>query len=216
MRSPWHLYPVVIVGAGPSVSNVQIALVRKRIGDDAIRCICINDTAWDIPEAHVIYACDSAWWRCRHEASGKKYAQLVAERCNPKIERWSCDNQCKEFGCEIIPAKSGRGISPPDDPKIMRGSAGGTQAIGMAIKWGARHIALIGFDAKPGKTGKAHYFGDHPTRQLPNPQPFPAWAIEYDELAAPAEKMGIRIAQCSLDTATKKLIRSTLEEEIGT
>lgn len=215
MRSPWHLYPVVIVGSGDSLSDAQVALVRKRITDDAIRCIAINNTAWRIPEAHVIYACDSAWWRCRDEATGKKYAQLVAELC-PNIERWSCDTQCKDFGCNIIPAKGGRGISPMDDPKIMRGSAGGTQAVGMAIKWGAKHIVLIGFDAKRGSTGKAHYFGDHDAKQLPNPQPMAAWAKEYDELAAPAEKMGIRIAQCSLSTATTKLIRSTLEEEIGT
>jgi hypothetical protein len=218
MRSPWHLFPVVIVGSGDSLSSDQIALVRKRIADNAIRCIAINNTAWRIPEAHVIYACDSAWWRCRDEETGKKYAQLVQERCNPQIERWSCDNQCKEFGANIIPARSGKpgeGISPADDPRIVRGSGGGTQAVGMAIKWGARHIVLIGFDAKRGKNGKAHYFGDHPVRQLPNPQPFLQWQKEYDDLAAPAEKMGIRIAQCSIDTATTKLIRSTLEEEIG-
>lgn len=216
MRAPWHLYPVVIVGSGPSLSDGQVSLIRKRIADGAIRCIAINNNAFRIPEAHVIYACDAAWWRCRDEATGKKYAQLVVERCRPDIERWSCDVQCKEFGCQIIPAKGGRGISPPDDPKIMRGSSGGSQAVGMAIKWGARHIVLVGFDAKRGPDGKAHWFGDHPHKQLPNPQPFAAWAKEFDELAEPAKKMGVRIAQCSLDTATVKLIRSTLEDEIGT
>jgi hypothetical protein len=206
----------VVAASGPSLSTHQIALIRKRIAEQAVLCIAINNTAWSIPEAQVIYACDAAWWRCRDEATGKKYAQLVAERCNPQIERWSCDNQCKEFGCQIIPARAGRGISPPDDPRIMRGSAGGTQAIGMAIKWGARHIVLVGFDAKAGKSGQVHHHQDHPYKQLPNPQPCAAWAKEYDELAAPAERMGIRIAQCSLDTATTKLIRSTLEQEIGT
>lgn len=214
MRSPWHLFPCVIVGSGDSLSEEQCALVRKRRAEDACRVIVINNCYTRVPNADVIYACDSAWWRCRDEATGKKYSMLVQELC-PKIERWSCDNGCKDFGCQIIPAQGGRGISPMDNPKIMRGSSGGAQSVGMAIKWGAKHIVLIGFDAKRGPTGKAHYFGDHDAKQLPNPQPFPAWCREYDELAAPAEKMGIRIAQCSLSTATTKLIVSTLEEEIG-
>ena len=164
--------------------------------------IVVNDAFRRVPNADALVAADLPWWNVN---------QYDIDRICPTIEKWSIDKRIKERGGFHYQAESGTGISTGDLPR--RGSSSGFQAIGLAIKWGAKHICLIGFDAKRGADGRAHYFGDHPKR-LSVPQPFELWQREYDSLAEPAEKAGIRIAQCSIDTATKLLPRSTLAAEL--
>lgn len=167
--------------------------------------IVVNDNYLRVPNADVLFAADKPWW--------KLHSQRISKTC-PKIERWSCEGMTREFGTNVWPAEPGMGISDDKEYRYRRGSSSGFMATGLAIKWGARHIVLVGMDCKVSKDGKAHWFGDHPRPILPSPQPMQTWAREWDSLAAPAKERGIDVVNCTIDTAIKMLRRSTLEVEL--
>ena len=207
LKQPWRFFPVVIVASGPSLTLEQCELVRQRRDDDAIRVIVINDCYQRVPNADLLFAMDGPWWRL--------HLSTIETTC-PAMPRMTCDAQAKKQGAEFVHAMPGRGVAPAEAAWIRRGSSSGFAAVGIAIKRGAQHIVLVGFDAKRSKDGKSHWFGDHPKDKLPAPQPFTTWAEEYDSLAQPCQELGIRIVNSSLDSATRKLPRASLEEEIWT
>ena len=221
--SPGHdfsYFPVVVCASGPSFSDEQAVLIRQRRAENACRVIVVNNCYRMVPNADILYAADHRWWKCHIGPRAVDGAPGIKAVC-PTMARYSPEARAmQDFGATIIHLQGQRGIAATHDKNglpintIRRGSGGGFQAVGLAIKLGARHIVLVGFDAKRGKHGEAHFHGDHPREHLPNPQPFEAWAEEYDSLAVPAAERGVRIAQCSTDTATKLLIRSTLDKEL--
>lgn len=196
--------PCVIVASGPSLSEQQCELVRTLKDAGSINVIVINDNYKRVPNANALVAADQPWWRMHLDA--------IKKTC-PKMQRWTCDPRAESFGAIQFHAHSGAGFAHATEPGVKRGSSSGYMAIGLATRWGATHICLIGFDCQFGPTGQKHWFGDHPFR-LPVPQPVERWAEEFDALAEPALARGIRLVQCSISTATKKLVRSTLEKEL--
>lgn len=59
--------------------------------------------------------------------------------------------------------ENSRGLST--DPEfICTGSNSGYQAMNIALLAGAARIVLVGYDAKPGPGGRAHWFGAHPDK----------------------------------------------------
>jgi hypothetical protein len=200
----WPSRPVVIVGSGPSLSDAQCGLIQDRRAADACRVIVINDNYRRVPNADILFAGDQPWWRI--------YSADVA-KVAPNIERWSGEGSCREFGCHVWPIGPGRGIAPDSESQIRRGSSSGFMAVGLAVKFRARHIVLVGMDCKRSKDNKAHWFGDHPSK-LPSPQPFDMWRDEFESLVAPAAERGINIVNCTIDTAIRNMRRSTLECEL--
>jgi hypothetical protein len=197
--------PCVIVASGPSLTEAQCELVRARKGAGTINVIVVNDNYKRVPNADALVAADQPWWRLHLDTLNKT--------C-PNMQRWTCDPRAATFSANQFHAHSGAGFAHATEPGVKRGSSSGYMAVGLAAKWGATHICLIGFDCQFSPTGQKHWFGDHPLR-LPVPQPVERWAEEFDALAGPAKDRGIRLVQCSISTATKKLIRSTLEEELN-
>lgn len=158
-----------------------------------------------MPTADALFAADRPWWKL-HDAR-------IRQLC-PSIERWSCEPTTRDFGTQVWLAAPGRGLYKEGDYQIQRGSSSGYMAAQLAMKWGSRHVVLVGMDCKKGKEGKNHWFGDHPAKLLPSQQPFITWADEWDSLAAPCAERGIDLVNCSLDTAIKLVRRSTLEREL--
>jgi hypothetical protein len=204
MTPDYRNKPCVIMAGGPSVTEEQCEIVRVLRDADVINVIVVNDAYRLVPNASALVAADQPWWKVH-------LAQI--EKTCPRVPRWSCDPRACEFGATSFHVSNGTGIEKPGQPTVKRGSSSGFMAIGLAIRWGATHICLVGFDAKPGRDGRPHWFGAHPPR-LPVPPAFDRWPAEYDSLAEPAAERGIRIAQCSIETATTKLIRSTLAAEL--
>lgn len=214
-------FPVVICASGPSFSDEQAVLIRQRRAENACRVIVINNNYRMVPNADILYAADHKWWKCHYQmraVDGAPGIKAVA----PNMARFSCEARVlQDFApAHLIHVQGSRGIAASHDKHgkplnhVVRGSGGGMQAVGLAIKLGAKHICLVGYDGKRGPRGESHWHGDHPKEHLPNPQPFLAWAEEYDSLAEPAAARGIRIVQCSRDHDTRKLITSTLEREL--
>ena len=209
MAHNWTCYPVVIVGSGPSLSDEQCATVIERRRANACRVIVVNDNYLKVPNADVLFALDGPWWRL--------HAARIKEHC-PEIGRFSCDARArKEAGATFVLGKAGRKLAGEGDVFIYRGMSSGFAAIGLALRWRARHICLIGFDCQrsEGKKGLAHWFGDHPREKLPVPQPFEQWREELDSLAKPMAERGVRFVQCSLKTATIYLTRGAIDAELA-
>lgn len=205
IHSPrWRNRTVVIVASGPSLTDQQCQLITERRAADACRVIVVNDNYLRVPNADVLFAADKPWWKLHDRA--------IRAKC-PTIERWSCEPTTRDYGTNIWVAQAGQGIAPDEEHQIKRGSSSGFMAVGAAVKWGARHIVLVGIDCQA-TGGKSHWFGDHPKKLLPSPQPFVAWAREFDSLAAPAAARGLRLVNCTISTAVKLLPRSTLEAEL--
>lgn len=198
--------PVVIVCSGPSLSDEQCEYITRRRADDACRVIVVNDNYRRVRNADILFAADPPWWRL--------HARQVAEYA-VQMARWSCEPTCREWGCNYWPAEAGKGIADRSTSAVKRGSSSGFMAVGLAIKFGARHIILVGADCKRDGSGRAHWFGDHPRERLPAPQPFELWREEFDSLAAPAADLGINLVNCSADTALRLIRRSTLQAELG-
>lgn len=201
----WQHRTVVIVGSGPSLTDYQCDAISSRRAADACRVIVTNDNYRRVPNADILFAGDHPWWRV--------WVADVA-KVAPKIERWSCEPKCREYGAQIWPATPGRGIAERSENAIKRGSSSGFMAVGLAIKFQARHIVLVGMDCKRSQDKKNHWFGDHDLKKLPSPQPFDLWRDEFNSLAEPAIKLGIRIVNCTIDTAITTLPRSKLEVEL--
>lgn len=212
--SDFRFFPVVIVASGASLTDEQCQMVVARRAANACRVIVVNDNYRKVPNADILYAADFKWWKshCQDRAiDGKPGITKVA----PHMIRYSCEPAAvRPYNTHVLRLVPGRGIAPAGPQReVRRGSGGGFQATGMAIAFGARKVVLIGMDCKRSKDGKAHWFGDHHP-DINHMQPFPTWADEFDSLAGDAAALGIDIVNCTIDSAIRKLRRSTLEREL--
>lgn len=204
---------VIIAASGPSLSTAQMLAIHAHRDLGKCWLIAVNDTYKNLTNADILYAADRRWWKVHMRDITK------LERAGAQWQRWSCDNTNKELGVNIIKAIIGQGLAPVGSKAIHKHHSSGHQALGMAVLWGAKHIILVGFDCKAGEPtkeepdGKTHFFGKHPAT-LPNPQPFNLWLPDYGLIATHAKERGIRIANCSLDSAIPFFERCNLADEL--
>ncbi len=201
-----HLYPVVIVASGPSLSDEQCKLIDNAYLDDRCRVIAVNDSYKRLaPDCiDLVHAADGLWWRT-YETTVNKYAIFANYS--------TADASVACTGLDFVPSKVGQGLAPKGSPYIHRHHSSAHQAVEIAVQRGADHIILVGVDCKADAQGKKHWFGDHPPRFL-SPQPFDLWIQDWNAIAKSAQERGIRIVNCSLDTAVECFERSTLEKEL--
>jgi hypothetical protein len=168
--------------------------------------VAVNDAYRLMPFAHVLYACDAAWWEI-HEGcpgfAGEKWSthepganekKAVAERYGINLVRGGGSN---EFSL---------------DPSVVHyGSNSGFQGINLAIVMGATRIILVGFDMHS-QRGR-HFFGDHPA-PLSNDVNFERFAENF-AVAAKALPERIRITNCTPGSRLTCFPYVPLEEMIG-
>jgi hypothetical protein len=113
------------------------------------RIIAINN-AWKLrPDADVLYFCDAAWWR-KHGQEVKSgfrggYRITISDARDPALKRLR---------------NSGRtGLETKPDG-LRHGTNSGYQAINLAYHFGARRIALLGYDMRI-EEGRTHWHAGH-------------------------------------------------------
>lgn len=84
----------------------------------------------------------------------------------------------------------------------------------MAYLWGANTIILIGMDCSKAPDGKDHWFGQHGP-ELGQHQPYDLWQSHFPALAQDLEKDGVRVINCSRQTALTCFERMTLKDAIN-
>lgn len=119
--------------------------------------------------------------------------------------------QCKERGLAPfrLACRAAAGLRPPPSPS---GGFSGHQAINLAYSLGATEIYLLGYDCK-GTEERRHFFGNHP-EGLSNPTGprLMEWAAALAALAHDAEQLGVKIVNCSRDTALTCFPRMTIDD----
>jgi len=192
----WEGKTAVVMASGQSLTAEAADAVRH------LPRVVTNATYRRAPDAEVIYAADTAFWR------HKDYADVY---------------DCPGFkvSCEQI-----RGVypnTPPgvlilrhagahgfvDDPTMVRtGSNSGYAAIHIAALAGAKRILLLGLDLTGG-----HWHGSHP-HGLNNPRPysFTRWIRYFNGLAPHLKDRGIEVLNCSPISALTCFPKVALEE----
>ncbi len=155
----------VVVASGPSLPDLTTYVEQAYAAGWYI--IVVQDAQRLVPYAHVLYGCDAKWWKFHGPGltfAGERWS-AHDNVTNQKIEILNNQTQEVEFSAadydlHLVAGAQGEGFCLQDN-KIHYGSNSGFQAVNLAILFGAKQIALIGFDHR-NIGAKRHFFGDHP------------------------------------------------------
>ena len=184
----------MILAGGPSLSQSDVDLTKGRV------VIAINDSYQLAPWADYHYFCDKKWWNWHKDREDYKSFQGI------RITQDTID----EPGVIKVQGKHEQGIS--ESPEVIHyGSNSGFQALNMAYLLGASRILLLGYDMKIAKSGKAHWFGDHPDKIRSGYQ---SWWSNFS-IAADQMKGKAEVINCSPDTALICFKKMSLESALS-
>lgn len=176
---------VVLVATGPSLT-LEDTLSARGAG----YTIAVNCGVFYAPWADALYACDRQWYE--HYGPGIKWFKGKRWCYQRPHARWKTRKFSKPAGFVVF------------------GENSGSQAIQLATHLGAKEIILLGYDHKfPG--GKIHVHGDH-QRPLGNPKSPASWIRSMNKLAVAVEALGVKVINCSRDTALTRFPRANLED----
>lgn len=180
----WSGQDCVIVASGPSAADQPLDCVRGRC-----KVIAINHSWRLAPWADALYASDFAWWR---SGFGDAFVGLkISRSVVPGVRK-----------VDLVPVKDGWSNDMVlDRPGVVgAGGSSGFQALNLAVQFGARRIALVGFDGHI--TAGTHWHGDH-VRGLSNPTEGTAamWTHHLDRAAPSLSAAGVDVVNCSSTSA---------------
>jgi len=96
---------------------------------------------------------------------------------------------------------------------LQTGMNSGYQAINLAVLLGVTTIVLLGFDMKPARDGKMHWFGDHPLKT--NPAVFSAMLQHFPKTLSPLRQLGVEVINCTPDSALTCYRKEGLDETLA-
>jgi hypothetical protein len=135
-------------------------------------------------QAHALYACDGQWWEHNNGLP------------DLHIEKWTQDAQAaKQYGLNIIASEAGDTFSRKN--YIHQGGNSGFQAVNLAILFGAKEIALLGYDMQI-TDNKRHFFGEHEGK-MNKPSPYHKWVKSFENAAKHLHD--VHIVNCTRKTA---------------
>lgn len=204
---------VFIIGGGPSISKVNLSLLRGK------RIIAINSAFEDVPFADFCYFMDGKWFEWNQ-------AKLV-HFSGVKI---TSDESYKDLSwVKFLKPKGNRlGLSIDDPGEICRGTNSGYGAIDIAVKLGGKRIVLLGYDMRPVSDDPAmdariratleeespsfeglrfthNYHARHQRKVDPiiYKNTYMAKGKGFDSLIAPALELGVEILNATPNSALK-------------
>lgn len=181
----------IVVAPGPSLTLEAAGACRH------VKVMAVCDAWRMVPWADALYASDAVWWQ-HPDAGARGFAG----------EKWSSHGTdprspndkvaiARQFGVNLVEGRNGKGFSI-DPSCIHYGSNSGFQAVNLAILFGARRIALVGFDMRT-VNGRRHFFGDHP-RGLRNTTGYEHFIAAF-ERAATMLPAGVEIVNATPGSA---------------
>lgn len=175
----------VIAASGPSLVSPDLDAVRGRVK------LCVVNNAHRLaPWADVLYAGDHQWWRKYHKETLNFGGRILTVNHSAGILP-------KDDRIERIPHRTGNWLT--GELPFCTGKNSGHAAICLIhALYGATDIALIGYDFQH-TNGLHHFFGPH--EGLVNPVNFPVWARDMAALAKSCKKWGVRVVNCTRETA---------------
>lgn len=189
----WFGHDCIIVASGPSALDQPIYMAKGRF-----RAIAVNHSWRIAPWADALYASDAAWWGA---GFGNAFTGI-------KVSRSAVDGVRK---VDLVEKGDGWDDRMVFDRMGSLGSGGssGFQSLNLAVQFGSRRIALVGFDARV-DLGR-HWHGDH-TDGLANPTEGTAamWADRLDTAAPSLAAAGVEVTNCSPTSALTAYPKASL------
>lgn len=196
-REPSYAY--VCVGNGPSLDYNALQACNV----PGVRVIAINDVFQWAPWAYALYGADYRWWRARHpdlvrsNFRGRKLSLDEAAVADFRLEFVSCEDLHKPMP----------GLAPLGSDAIRHGYSSGFQALQLARLWGAKRIALLGYDY--GASGQGH--AAVAAYAYANSD-FPTMVTAFNNAAAQLSEEGIEVTNCTPTSALTCFPRGDIHE----
>lgn len=195
MPTIWPGKTVFIIGGGPSISELNLDLIRKQ------KVIGINSAFRLGNWIDVIFFNDKRWLKIERSML-IHYPGLIVSTA-----------YIKDLKLNILRAyRSGiYGISK--DPRVLRfNESSGGAAINLAVHFGAKRIVLLGYDMK--KVGDRHNFHNVYQENLER-DPYPRYLVPFKQIKEDADELGVEIINATVDSAIDVFQKMTLEEAIA-
>jgi hypothetical protein len=185
---------VVCIGSGESLTQADVDYCAGRA-----RVLVVNDNYKLAPWADWLYAADADWW----------FSQPVPMKFSG--EKWTCNEQVsRKLGVHLIEAREGCGLSR--DPSFVYwggmypvGGNSGAQAVGLAYRFRAKRIILLGYDMRG-----THWFGPHATMRNSGEPQYMHWRDSFAVLAAELAQADVELLNCSRMTTLRGIPRAVL------
>lgn len=190
----WAGETCAIFAGGPSLTQDQVDRSR------GLRTIAINNSHELAPWADVLYFCDKRWYEW-HTAAVRAFAGLVVT-----LENYDID------GVHHLHNMGRDGLYLEPDG-LMTGRNSGIQAINLAVHFGVRRILLLGYDMRV-VGERTHWHGGHPRVQNPNVYRR-AMLPCFETLVAPLADLGVKVVNCTPDSALQTFPCMPLEEALN-
>lgn len=202
----------VIVAGGPSCKAIDWHAARDaagRPGGGQTRWLAVNNAFRLIPWADALYGADGSFWRSVDGAKGFGGLKVTQDQRAAAVKAW---------GLRKVYAGSGASQSMAmlfgERGHIGSGKNSGFQALNLAAQFGARRIALCGFDFNLSRG--THWHGRHAS-PMTNPTEYAVagWRMALDAQAGVFAERGIRVVVATKDSRLTAYPRVPLMELVG-
>lgn len=192
----WLDETVVILGCGPSLTQVNTSILQRR------RVIATNDSFLYYPFADILYFCDQTWW--------SQNKALVADNF---LGRSIVTMSTLIHGVKTLRCSGELGLDP-DPGAIRHGGNSGFQAIHLAYHLGASQILLVGFDMHV-PNGRLHWRA-RTTMQTAEGfgRTLGIMRSKFASIAQPLEDAGVQVINCTPGSALDIWPFASLEEAL--
>ena len=183
----WTGETAVIVGTGPSANSEPLDQYRGKA-----RFFVIKGSWRLAPWADALYGIDRGWW--------------IANTGCPKFKGLKFSpspSACKVFGLRQIRLKAraeilSREIGTVGCGQREGGGHSGFQAINLAVQFGAKRIALIGFDMT---LANGDRWSEDKGVAKANAGRTESWRVQMDACAPQFERLGVEVVNCTMRSA---------------
>lgn len=197
----------IILAGGPSLTSEQIDHVRH--SGERFFIIAVNRSFEICNFIDVIYAADFDFlteFRDQFPSGVPVYSTWNSESGDPG---WQPFEDVTYL----------RGIDPPffsfHPDRLTLGSNSGFQAINLAMHFGIKEILLLGYDFRE-INGQKHWFGDYKQPRLNRSGDWHFWKRRMHQAAPSAEGRGVKIINCSPQSALTCFEKMDITDAIKT
>lgn len=198
----WRGKYAAVIACGPSAKSADLSPLKDRV-----KVIAIKE-AYDLaPFADVVYGCDYPWWEFRRGLPQFNGLKLSWDPRTPAAYPGVQGIQIRDKTLDLVTL---------DQPgSIGSGRNSGFQALNLAAQFGAKGIALIGFDmtARDG----VHFYGRNNWANSNNPDhsSFHRWLQAFGRAAPMLRDRGFDIVNCSPRSVLECFRRSSIEQALA-
>ena len=206
---------IILLAGGPSLTRADVALCEQA----GHPLLGINNAYLLTDKLSIHYACDTTWWQWAY-SEGDGAPPYPPQ---PHTDKYSIDHGSRPKRNEPDPGYPGvtqmkmgerEGLSHTW-PYLSWGGNSGYQAINLVCLLGYKRILLLGYDMQE-KNGQAHWHPDHQFRGSRNPSKgtFTGWLRDFRTLAKAVEETGIKVINCTRETALTCFPQARLEDAL--